>query len=147
MKSLPSTCELKELNGELETIIAPQLNFDLIDNEFDPKENIFKFEEPNDEFDLVALLYYIVPIGFGMVAFIGFTICFTAFCMKPALFIDMCNCLLHRNVRETRTDSKASRDSAPHSQVNSPLNSRPQSRAVSPARSDKAVDFTHTFRD
>ena len=147
LKSLPSTCELKELNGEIETIIAPQLNFDLIENEFDPKENIFKFEEPNDEFDLVALLYYIVPIGFGMIAFIGFTICFTAFCMKPALFIDMCNCLLHRNVRETRPDSKASRDSAPHSQVNSPLNSRPQSRAVSPARSYKAVDFTHTFRD
>ena len=59
LKSFPTTCELRELNGDIETIISPQLNFDLIDTPTDSKENIFKFEEPIDSYDLVTLLIYV----------------------------------------------------------------------------------------
>ena len=78
--SVPSTCELREFNGTVESVLAPQLNEDLIDTSFNVLDNLFA-QSGNSYTDnnLLSLLLNILPMGLGSILFIVSAICATDF--------------------------------------------------------------------
>ena len=138
--SIPSTCELREFDGTVETVLAPQLNEDLIDTSFNVMDNLFAQSGISyTDNNLLSLLMNILPMGLGTILFIVSAICATYFCMRPARFIELINCLCRCQVPKDTASRSPSRNSrpgtAPGSPGRTPLTSRPTSRAASPARS------------
>ena len=155
LKSLPTTCEVRELVDNIEYTLAPQLNEDLIDTTFDLGNNLFKTEMETSNVRWFKLIQNSLPLGFGVVAFMGIMVCATTFCIRPSRFMEMYQCLFRCNKTpdehyrpDVELKSRPSTPGSPRSPINTPIISRQTSRAGSPARSAAGgLVLSHTYRD
>ena len=147
-----TNCEIREFSNDVESILAPQLNFDLLDTDLNlGLQNNFtpSMDDLDDEW--FEIFKYSFPSGLGAVLVISFLVCITAFCIKPARFQQFCACIRCRTIEIDPVPSPGRNSRASHKDSVSrgpSLLSAPISRAVSPARSQLAkVDFSHSYRN
>ena len=155
LKSLPTACEVRELIDNVEYVLAPQMNEDLIDTDFDLSKNLFESEPNNKNLEWFKLIQFSLPLGFGAVAFMGVVVCATTFCISPSRFIAMYQCLFRCKTTpdehyrpDVELKSRPSTPGSPRSPSNTPLQSRQASRSGSPARSVAGgLVLSHSYRD
>ena len=148
LKFLTSTCELRELIDDTEITLLPQINNDLLDTDI-ITDNTNPFELDISTYDdWVMILVYSIPSGLGVIATLCLLICATIFCLNPSKLRDLCSCLKQSNSNTNHlpvATTSSPYQSPVASYNNTPANSRPVSRAASPAPSNKKMDFTHSY--
>ena len=154
LKSIPTACEVRELIDNVEYVLAPQMNEDLVDTDFDLSKNLFDSEPRNKNLEWFKLIQFSLPLGFGVVAFMGIVVCATTFCISPSRFIAMYHCLFKCKATpddhyrpDVELKSRPSTPGSPRSPSNTPLQSRQASRSGSPARSVAGgLVLSHSYR-
>ena len=148
VQTISTQCEIREIVGDKEVTISPQLGKDLLDTSIEVRQT--DVSEYTTEFDWFTALIYIIPTGLGTILSIFFMICGTVFCLKPEKLHQLCNCVnrsngTHQAVPTSQPGSR--QQSRRNSGNNTPLNSRPTSRGPSPARSQSnRVNLSHSYR-
>ena len=147
LKSLDTQCEIREVVDNVERVIEPQIVSDLIDERIVSTDNLLDSNLVIED-NLLTILLYSIPSAVGFAILVSFLICGTIFCIFPQKLRDLCKCCHKTQTQQDIPSNQISLRASPYpSQLDPLTGSRPQSRAVSPARLDAPrLDFSHSYR-
>ena len=147
LKNIDTQCEIREVIDNVERIIEPQIVSDLIDERVIATDTLLDASLTSED-DILTILLYSIPSAVGFAIMVSFLICGTIFCIFPQKLRDLCKCCYKTQLQRDIPSGQESPRASPHPSQFDPLTgSRPQSRAVSPARLDAPrLDFSHSYR-